>query len=250
MSAVSVRPCRTPPLAKPAAEDAEYIIALIRAAHWFFFRHEHLLTARLAAVPYSWKGWRPARVVLGAPTRGDAESDDDDQSDQQPAQGRYYAAVVVDEDEADDPNDQDAFMKAKRQARRAREKERLEKLTAAHGRSSRDDRGNLVVTRSATTAALGGISRKIEPASPHSVTCVDHPDGTWEAKVKANRGTIVRRGIELDSEFVGELVRHTVVCCAEKKLSSDGRARVRVVSPKSKAGWVSEKTLGVVGVQF
>ena len=71
---------------------------------------------------------------------------------------------------------------------------------------------------------------------------------TWEAKtaIAAHR----RRGIELDSEFVCELGRHTVVCCAEKKLASDGRARVRVVSPKSKAGWVSEKTLEVVGVQF
>ena len=72
--------------------------------------------------------------------------------------------------------------------------------------------------------------------------------GVILTETPANRGTIVRRGIELDSEFVCELVRHTVVCCAEKKHSSDGRVRVRVVSPKAKAGWVSEKTLEVLGV--
>jgi len=134
---------------------------------------------------------------------------------------------------------------AKRKARRAREKERLEKLTAAHGRSGHDYRGKLVTRSTRTTP--GGANNKSEPVSPHSITSIDHPDGTWEAKVTANRGTIVRRGIELDSEFVCELVRHTVVCCAEKKHSSDGRVRVRVVSPKAKAGWVSEKTLEVLG---
>lgn len=67
------------------------------------------------------------------------------------------------------------------------------------------------------------------------------------ARVKARRGAIVRKGVSLSSEPVGEVAFGTAVIAVEEARDSRGAPRTKIVEPAR--GWLSTKTLDFTSTQ-